>query len=54
MASSHNDGYIHGRVAEQICYSSEQTGDDLTAIKDYINDQYGLWQKETTDVHIKS
>ncbi len=54
FASEHNAGYVHGRVAEQICYSSEQTGSDLTAIKDYINGQYGLWQKETTDVHIKS
>jgi|TARA_R100000049_G_C1914702_1_gene61262 hypothetical protein len=43
FASEHNAGYVHGRVAEQICYSSEQTGSTLTAIEDYINGQYGLW-----------
>ena len=30
-------------VAEMLIYSDEQTGAELTAIKTYINDQYGLW-----------
>jgi len=43
MASEHNGGYVHARVAEQICYSAKQTGSNLTDIEDYINGQYGLW-----------
>jgi len=30
-------------AAELLIYSDEQTGSDLTDIKDYINGQYGLW-----------
>ena len=43
MASEHNGGYVNASVAEQICYSAEQTGSNLTDIEDYINGQYGLW-----------
>ena len=38
-----NWGWGDMDVAELLIYSDEQTGSDLTDIKDYINDHYGLW-----------
>jgi hypothetical protein len=36
-------GYGNIKIAELLIYDAAQTGGDLTAIKNYINDQYGLF-----------
>ena len=36
-------GYGNVSIAEILIYSAAQAGGDLTAVKNYINDQYGLF-----------
>lgn len=38
-----NYAWLHGDFAELLIYDAHQSGAALTAIKNYINGQYGLW-----------